>query len=319
MALVLREKDVRHLLSMPDTVAVLEQAFTALAQDQASNHSRTRLILESGILHMLSAAVPPLGVLGFKAYTTFREGVRFVVMLFSAQDGQLLAIIEADWLGSMRTGATSGLATKYLARPNATVVGLIGAGNQAATQLMGVCAVRQISAVYVYSRRPRECEMFCDEMTRLLDIEVRPVATARLAVEVADILITATTSPEPVLHGEWLKPGCHINAIGSNWPQRREIDFSTLHRSSLIVTDSREQAHAEAGDFIIPANEGLFDWGRVHELADIVGGYEPPRETLDDITLYKGIGIALEDIAAAAHTYTLAREQNMGEELDILI
>ncbi len=318
MALVLREQDVRHLLSMPETVETLEQAFAALAQGNAQNRPRTRLMLANGVLHILAAAAPSISVLGFKTYTTFREGVRSVVMLFSAHDGALLGLIEADCLGSMRTGGTSGVATKYLARPDATVVGLIGAGNQAATQLMGVCSVRQITAIYVFSRRRREREMFCEEMTRLLNIEVKPVATARQAVEVADILITATTSPDPVLHGEWLQPGCHINAIGSNWAQRREIDFSTLQRSFLITTDSREQAYIEAGDLIIPANEGLFDWSRVSELADVVGGYEPQRESPEDITLYKGIGIALEDIATAAHVYLLAREEKMGEELNIL-
>jgi alanine dehydrogenase len=318
MALVLREKDVRLLLSMPDTVEVLEQAFAALAQNNALNRPRTRLVLANGVLHMLSAAAPSLGVLGFKAYTTFREGVRFVVMLFSAQNGQLLAIIEADWLGCMRTGGVSGVATKYLARPDAKIVGLIGAGNQAVTQLMGVCAVRHISTAYVYARRPRECAIFCDEMTRLLNIAVKPVTTAQQAVEVADILVTATTSPEPVLRGEWLRPGCHINAIGSNWAQRRELDVSTLQLSSLIVTDSREQARVEAGDLIIPANEGLLDWNEVYNLADVIVNYAPQRELPDDITLYKGVGIALEDIATAAHIYRLAREQNIGEELDIL-
>ncbi len=318
MALILRDEDVRSLLSMPDTVEVLEQAFGALSEGSAANRPRTRIMLANGVLHLLAAAAPTLGVLGFKTYTAFREGVRFVVMLFSAQDGHLLAIIEAEWLGSMRTGGTSGVATKYLARPDATTVGLIGAGNQAVTQLMGVCAVRKVTSVYVYSRRLRECEIFCDEMTRLLNVKVIPVATARQAVETADILITATSSQEPVLHGEWLNPGCHINAIGSNWPQRREIDFSTLQRSYLIVTDSLEQAHAEAGDLIIPATEGLFDWSRVYELADVVGGHGPQRSAPEDITLYKGLGIALEDIAAAARVYTLARKQGLGEEIDLL-
>jgi len=275
-------------------------------------------MLANGVLHMLSAAAPSLGVLGFKAYTTFREGVHFVVMLFSAQNGQLLSIVEADWLGCMRTGGTSGVATKYLARPDAKIVGLIGAGSQAITQLMGICAVRHISTVYVYSRRLRECAIFCDEMTRLLNIAVRPVNTAQQAAEVADILVTATTSPDPVLRGEWLRPGCHINAIGSNWAQRRELDVSTLQISSLVVTDSREQARVEAGDLIIPANEGLLDWNEVYNLADVIVNYAPQRELPDDITLYKGVGIALEDIATAAHIYRLAREQNVGEELNIL-
>jgi ornithine cyclodeaminase/alanine dehydrogenase-like protein (mu-crystallin family) len=319
MALVLREAEVRSLLAMPDAVDVLEETFRAFAQGMATNRPRTRIMLANGVMHVLAAATPELGVMGLKTYTVFREGVRFVVMLFSSQDGQLLAIIEADWLGRIRTGATSGVATKYLARPDASVVGMIGAGTQAHTQLMGVCAVRpQINTVYVYSRRLHECDMFCSQMSRERGIEVRPVASAKLAVEDADIVITATTSPEPVLFGEWLKPGCHINAIGSNWPNRREIDQLTLQRSNLIVTDSKEQALAEAGDLIIPANEGLLDWSNVSDLADVVAGTGPQRETPDDITLYKGIGIALEDIATAYQIYALARQQGIGQELNLL-
>src|SRR5436853_6914217 len=318
MALVLREEDVRILLSMPDTVAILEQVFGALADKNAINLPRQRIRLLNGVLHVLAAAAPTLGVLGYKTYTAFREGVRFVVMLFSAQDGQLLAIIEADWLGRVRTGGTSGLATKYLARPDATTVGLIGTGHQAVTQLMGVCAVRNITVVYVYSRNPQACKIFCDEMTRVLGVQVMPVANARQAVEEADILITATTSSEPVLYGEWLKQGCHINAIGSNWANKREIDLSTLQRSYLIVTDSRDQARTEAGDFIIPAEENLFNWDRVFDLSEVVGRRGPQRDAAENITLYKGLGIALEEIAAAAHVYKQALTQGFGEELPLL-
>ncbi len=318
MALLLREEDVRSLLDMTDTIKVLDQAFRALAQRTAVNRPRTRIMQANGVMHLLAAAVPSMGVLGFKTYTVFRAGMRFAVMLFSGQDGHLLAIIEADLLGRIRTGATSGLATSYLARPDASLVGLIGAGKQAVMQLMGVCAVRSVSSVYVYSRRLPECEMFCDEMSRRLNIEVRPVASPRQAVEEADIVITATTSLEPVFPGEWLKQGCHINAIGSNWAKKREIDLATLQRCGLIVTDSLEQAYVEAGDFIIPAEEGLFDWSRVCELGDIVAGQGPRRQAADEITLYKGLGIALEDIATAALVYTLASERGIGEELNLL-
>jgi ornithine cyclodeaminase/alanine dehydrogenase-like protein (mu-crystallin family) len=319
MALVLREEDVRNLLTMSDTVAVLDQAFGAMAEGCVVNHPRSRIKLADGVLNMLAVAAPTLGVLGYKTYTAFRGGVRYLVMLFSALDGQLLAIIEADWLGRMRTGGTSGLATQYLARPNASTVGLIGSGNQAVTQLMGVCAVRPINVVYVYSRNLQACKIFCDEMMRVLKVDVRPVPTARQAVEFADILITATSSTDPVFHGEWLRQGCHINAIGSNWATKREIDLSTLQRSYLIITDSREQARAEAGDFIIPADEGLFDWNRVYELSEVVGRQGPQREAAENITLYKGLGIALEDIATAAHVFNQAVEQGLGEELPILV
>jgi ornithine cyclodeaminase/alanine dehydrogenase-like protein (mu-crystallin family) len=318
MALLLRERDVYSLLEMPGNIMVLEQAFGVLAQGNAVNRARTRITQENGVMHLLAAGVPTMGVIGFKTYTVFRSGMRSLVMLYSSQDGHLLSLIEADWLGGMRTGAASGLATKYLARPDAPVVGLIGSGKQALMQVLGICAVRQVSTVFVYSRRLVECEMFCSDLMHRLSIEVVPVASPRQAIEKADIVITATTSPEPVLPGDWLKSGCHINAIGSNWANRRELDVATLQRSSVIVTDSQEQAHAEAGDFIIPANEGLFDWSRVADLAEVVAGHGPKRELASDITLYKGVGIALEDVATAAHVYTLARERGVGEEMNLL-
>jgi alanine dehydrogenase len=318
MALVLREQQVRQLLTMPDTITVLEQAFQALAEKAVANLPRSRIVMVDGVLNILAAAAPALGVLGYKAYTAFREGLRYVIMLYSAQDGRLLAIIESDWLGRMRAGGTSALATRYLARPDATVVGLIGSGSQAETQLMGICAVCRVASVNVYSRTAQTCHAFCEKMSRVLNVEVRPVDTARQAVELAEILITATTASESVLSGEWLRPGCHINAIGSNWSTKREIDLATLQRSYLIVTDSLEQARAEAGDFIIPASEGLFDWARVYELCDVIAGQGPRRDAPSDITLYKGLGIALEDIAAAAHVYNLARDQHVGQELSLL-
>lgn len=318
MALLIREGEVVSLLDMVNTVQALEEAFGALSHGNAVNRPRMRIAQTNGVLHVLAASLPEAGVLGLKTYTVFREGVRFVVLLFSAQDGRLLAIIEADWLGSMRTGGTSGLATKHLALPNASHVGLIGAGKQAQTQLMGVNAVRPIRTVSVYSRRLPECENFCDRMSRRLNIEVTPVPSPRQAIEEADIVITATTSAEPVFPGEALKPGSHINAIGSNWAKRREIGLETLERCSLIVTDSVEQAKAEAGDLLIPANEGKLEWDRVWELADIVAGDGPQRNTPYEITLYKGLGIALEDIAVAARVYRLAREQGIGEEVDLL-
>jgi alanine dehydrogenase len=325
MALILREKHVRSLLSMRDTITVLEEAFNALAQSIQSGrndvvqHPRTRIAIPKGVLTFLAGAAAPFGVMGFKTYTASREGIRYLIMLFSSQNGQLLSILEAERIGSMRTGGTSAVATKYLAREDATIVGLIGAGAQAVTQLMGVCTVRPITIVYVYSRRARERELFCQEMQRLLNVQVIPVNHPRQAIEPADIVITATTASEPVLHGEWLKPGCHVNAIGSNWAHRRELDFTTLQRSSIISTDSVEQAQIEAGDFLIPINEGLLDWQRIHDLFRIIHYRRPQRTSPTDITIYKGLGTALEDIATAAHVYNLARRQGLGEEISLLI
>lgn len=318
MALLLRDGDVRSLLEISDTIDALEQAFTALSHGKAVNRPRTRLVQNNGILHVMAASYADAGVLGLKTFTVFRQGMRSVVLLFSAEEGRLLAIVEAEWLGRIRTGATSGLATRFLAVPEAASVGLVGAGKQAETQLMGVCAVRPIRQVLVYSRRLPECEAFCLRMMQQLQVKVTPVASAREAVEEADVVITATTSGTPVFSGEWLKPGCHVNTIGSNWARRREIDDETLQRASLIVTDSVEQARSEAGDLVIPANAGSLDWESVWELADVVAGDGPQRNSSYDITVYKAVGTALEDITVAARAYYHASERGVGEEIDLL-
>lgn len=318
MALLLRDGDVRSLLEMPDIIDALEEAFTALSHGNAINRPRTRVVQSNGILHVLSGSFAGAGVLGLKTYTVFRQGVRSVVLLFSAEDGRLLAMIEAEWLGRMRTGGTSGLATRHLAVEDATRVGLVGSGKQAETQLMGVCAVRPVRSVAVYSRRQPQCEAFCERMAEQLGVEVTPAASAREAVEEADVVIAATTAGEPVFSGEWLKPGCHVNAIGSNWPRRRELDDMALERSSLVVTDSIEQARVEAGDLIIPANTGHLDWESVWELGDVVAGDGPQRNSSFDITIYKAVGVALEDITVAARAYVRANERGAGEEIDLL-
>lgn len=318
MALLLRDAEIRSLLDMGDCIDALEQAFIALSHRNALNRPRTRLIQNNGILHVLAAAFAGAGVMGLKAFTVFRQGRHAVVLLFSVEDGRLLALLEADWLGRMRTGSTSGLATRYLANPNASRVGLIGAGKQAETQLMGVCAVRPIQTIDVYSRRQPECEAFCQRLTQQLQIEVRPALSAREAVEEADIVITATTAGASVLDGAWLKPGCHLNVIGSNWAKRREIDDETLQRASLIVTDSVEQAKLEAGDLLIPAHAGNLDWESVWELADVVAGDGPQRDSSYEITVYKAVGVALADITVAARAYVHAREQGVGEEIALL-
>jgi len=318
MALLLRDEHVRSLLEISETIDALEQAFTALSHGNATNRPRLRMIQNTGVLHVLAASYAGGGVLGLKTFTVFRQGVRSVVLLFSNADGRLLALVEADWLGRVRTGATSGLATRHLAVPGASHVGLIGAGRQAETQLLAVCAVRPIRTVAVYSRRLPQNEEFCRRMTEQLQIAVVPAASAREAVEEADVVITATTAGEPVFAGEWLKPGCHVNTIGSNWAKRREIDEETLQRASLIVTDSVEQARVEAGDLVIPANAGSLDWESVWELADVVAGDGPQRNSSYDITVYKAVGAALEDITVASCAYLRARERGVGEEIDML-
>ncbi|HEY7354835.1 MAG TPA: ornithine cyclodeaminase family protein [Ktedonobacterales bacterium] len=323
MALVLKEADVEHLLRMPDAIAALETVFRqqhpTAGEQQALNRPRGRLQPSGAILHFMPAAAPGLGVYGFKAYTVARPGVaRFVVMLFSTEDGRLLAQIEADRLGQMRTGAASGLATRYLARQDAATVGMVGSGWQARSQLQAVCAVRSVQVIRAAGRDPARLRAFCEEMSAALGVPVTPVADADAAVRDADIVITATNAKEPVVLGDWLKPGAHLNVMGSNWANRREVDERAIERSDLIVIDSKEQGMLEAGDLLTPIQQGLLSWDRVQELHEVVAGAIPGRQRAEEITLFKSLGLALEDIAVAEHIYKLARERGVGEELEFL-
>jgi ornithine cyclodeaminase/alanine dehydrogenase-like protein (mu-crystallin family) len=322
MALVLREADVRNLLTMPDAIDALESAFGQLAAGKAQNRPRARIVLpaEGGVLHMLAAAAPHLGrgVLGYKTYTAFQQGVRFLVMLYETADGELLAQIEADWLGQMRTGAASGLATKHMARADAVAVGIVGTGGQARTQLMAVCAVRPIERIRAFGRDEARREAFCQEMERALGVEVRPATSAEEAVRAADIVITATNARGPVVLGEWLRPGTHVNAMGSNWATRREVDAAAVERSALVAVDDLEQARGEAGDLVMAEADGHFDFARAVPLARIVAGEHAGRARAQDVTLFKSLGIGLEDIAVAQRVYELALQRHVGDELAFL-
>jgi alanine dehydrogenase len=330
MALVLREEDVRAVLTMPDTIRVLEAAFLRQGEGLTQNQPRRRVVLPQarGVLHVLSSYVPGRagdpaadgpGLVGFKAYTAGRTGARFAVMLYSGLDGQLLAMIEADWLGQTRTGAASGVATKFLAREHSRVLGLIGTGGQARTQAVAMCAVRPISTILVYGRDAGRRNHFCSELSNELGIDVLPVDDPQAAIRPADIAVTATTSQEPVLFGDWLQKGVHINVMGSNWPNRREVDDAAIGVSDVIAVDALDQAQIEAGDLLIPAARGQLDWTRVVELGSIIAGKVPGRSGDDTrITLFKSLGIALEDVATAGLIYALARERGLGEELAFL-
>jgi ornithine cyclodeaminase/alanine dehydrogenase-like protein (mu-crystallin family) len=267
------------------------------------------------VLNVMSAALPDAGVLGLKSYTGFASGVRFLVLLYSGEDGRLLAVVEADRLGQMRTGAASGVATRHLAHEDAETVGLIGAGWQAQSQLMAVCAVRRIRAVRVYSRTAATAQAFAEAMSGPLGVRITPVATAERAVRDADIVITATSARDPVVMGDWLRSGQHINAVGSNQPARRELDGDAILRCDRIVVDSLEQARIEAGDLLAPMTEGRLSWERVDERAQVIAGQAPGRSTPAEVTLFKSLGLAIEDMAVAAHVYQRALAEGRGERL----
>jgi ornithine cyclodeaminase/alanine dehydrogenase len=315
--LFLREDDVRKLLTMDSAIEAVEDGFRRLAAGEAMNVPRRRARTTQVILHTMSAAAEPYRLIGFKAYTTSGEGNRFHAVLYDGLTGQLQAIVEADWLGRVRTGAASGVATQYMARPDCSEVGIFGAGAQARTQLQAMCRVRPIREARVYSPNQERRERFAREMESLCQIPVLPVHRPEEAAVDMDIIVTATSSREPVLRGAWLSEGTHINAIGSNARNRAELDVDTVRRADIIATDSVEQCQIEAGDFVEPIEQGVLHWARVKELADVITGRQTGRAAPENITLFKSLGIAMEDLAVAARVLPLARERGLGTELPI--
>ncbi len=318
MALFLTEREVERLLDMGTALEAVEEAFRHYGSGAASNRPRTRLLVPGGVLHVMSAAIPAMGAMGLKSYSTFRSGNRFLFLLYSTETGELLSIMEADRLGQVRTGAASGVATKYLAREDADTIGIFGTGWQAEAQLEAICAVRRIKTIKAYSRNPANRERFCHKMSALLGIEVRAVESPEEAARGAGVIVTATTAKEPVLKGEWLEPGTHINAVGVNWANRRELDEAAVRRADLIVVDSKEQSEIESGDLLPLLKSGTLSWDRIRELGEIVAGrFAWKRSSAEQITLFKSHGIAIEDVAAAIRVYHLARERGLGTEVPI--
>lgn len=316
MALYLTEMDVVNLLPMDAALARVEESFLAQHRGDGTNHSRRRIFLPKLSLHYMAAALPGDGFLGMKIYTTASQAWRFVVLLFDAASGELVAFMEADQLGRIRTGAASGVATKYLARRDATRVALIGAGRQAQTQLEAVARVRKLSSLRVFSRDGAWRREFAREMSERLGLAVEPAASAEEAARGADIAITATTAREPVLLGDWLAPGAHVNAIGANMTDRRELDDTFFSRASLITVDSTEQACEEAGDLIRGLESAGRTWEDVLELHHVVAGAHAGRRSAEEITLFKSCGIALWDVAVAGFVYRRAVETGAGRPFE---
>ena len=317
MALFLNEQEVVQLLPMDECIDALDRAFAHAGSGQVDNKPRSRIRMPGGFFHFMAAADGGQGVFGYKAYPSFAGpgGSKMMVMLYDYQTGELLTCMEAGRMGQIRTGAASGLATRYMARDDAATVAVIGSGFQARTQLEAVCNERAISEARVFSRRQERREDFAIRSSERLGVNVRPVEGAQECVEGADIVITITSAREPVALGEWLAPGAHVNAAGGNHWLRREIDEAAVLRSEVIVVDDLEQARIECGDLMWLEARGSFRWDMAHELRNVVAGRVPGRITQDGITLFESMGVALEDIAAAELVYRKARDQGIGQEL----
>lgn len=314
--LYLTEDDVRSLLTMDLALAAVEAAFRKLSLDEAENVPRQRCQTDQVMLHVLPAAAKTLGAVGFKAYTTGRFPAQFHVTLFDPKTGAMTALLQADYLGQVRTGAATGVATRKLARPDAATVGLYGTGKQARTQLEAVCAVRAIKRVQVFSRDTDRCAAFAAEMSEVCRTDVAPVSAPE-AAQGEDIVIAATNSREPVLRGGWLAAGTHVNLIGSNFLTKAEADVEVFRRAGLVTVDGKDQAKHEAGDFVAAIKEGVLHWSDIHELGHVLVGRYPGRQSAEQITVFKSLGLGVEDIAVAAKVVELARHRGVGRELPI--
>jgi len=313
MKLYLTEQNVLDMLSMSKAIELVDTAFHQLAEGTAVNHPRRRVILPTGsVLHYMAAGAP--GYFGIKVYSTNpKSGAHFEVLLYRSEDGMPLATIEANHLGQIRTGAASGVATKYLSRENSAVAAIIGSGFQAQTQLEAIANVRNLREVRVWSRSAEKRQAFAERCAKKLNLNVRAVETAQECVEAADIVTTATSSRQPVIECAWIAPGTHVNGSGSNWADRRELPADLIFgRAAVVAVDSVEEAKMESGDLLIPMHEAGHDMFPGVELAEIVAGKRPGRTNQDQVTVFKSNGLAIEDIAVAGYLYEEAKKRGLG-------
>jgi len=315
MALFLSDQEVAQLLPMDECIDVLEEAFAHAGTGKVDNRPRNRIRMPGGFFHFMVASNEGHGVFGYKAYPSFAGGAKMIVMLYDYETGALLSCMEGGRLGQIRTGAASGLATKYMAKKDAATVAVIGSGFQARTQLEAVCAVRDIKGVKVFSRKEERRTAFAERSSEILKVDVKAVESAQECVEGADVVIVITSAREPALLGEWLSPGAHVNAAGGNHWMRREVDEETVLRSEVIVVDDLDQAKIECGDLMWLEPRGSFRWDMAKELQDVVAGRVNGRPSEESITLFESMGLALEDIAAAHLVYNKAKAQGIGQEL----
>jgi ornithine cyclodeaminase/alanine dehydrogenase-like protein (mu-crystallin family) len=315
--LYLTEADVARLVTVDDAIRCLEDVFATWQDPATTNLPRQRAALAGGNLNLMGAACQAKNIFGLKAYFAGKGGARYHVLLYAADGSGLRAMIEADLLGALRTGAASGLATRLMARPDAATLAVIGTGKQARTQVAAVCAVRPIKRVLAHSRSREHRTAFAFSLADQLGVEAEPMSSAEDCVREADVVVTITKSAEAVCHGEWLKAGAHVNAAGANSADRREVDGATVLRAAVRVTDDRAQAKVEAGEFRDLVAAGRLRWRDVHELGDLVTGKVAGRNAPADITLFKSLGIALEDIVFADLIHRRAVEQGVGQTMPV--
>jgi ornithine cyclodeaminase/alanine dehydrogenase-like protein (mu-crystallin family) len=314
-AIYLTDDDVNSLLPMNECVSAMREVFRKFAMTEVANISRGRARTDHGMLHVMGSAAKSLNAAACKVYMTTKSRSRFLLHLYDGRTGELRALIEADRLGAIRTGAVSSLATDLMARSDASTLGLIGAGKQAATQLEGVAAARKLTIVRVFSRDSVKRKAFAESAAKRLGLDVRPVESASEAIVGADLIVTATTSSSPVISSNDVTPGAHLNVVGSNFLGKIEVDPETVRRAGLVVVEDKEQARIEAGDLIAAVEAGVMKWSTIRQLGDVVAGVIQGRGDPDATTLFKSVGSAMEDLAAAKLVVDKAIANGVGIKL----
>jgi alanine dehydrogenase len=309
MPLYLSEDDVAALVTPAHAVEAIEACFLRMAAGEVEIAPRRRLRLPEGALADMAASDTGLGLAGGKLYAATPDGTTFVVCLFDSSTSELVAVIEADRLGQLRTGAASGVAARHLARTGATSLGVIGCGHQAETQVACVrAALPALERVVAYCRTPERLEAFCAQVGAEAGESHRDPAGQ-------DVVVTITSSRDPVLRGEWLAPGAFVAAAGANVVTKRELDNAVLERASFVCCDLIAQARLESGDLVEPVEAGVLDWLEVHELHEVVSGAIAGRQSDADVVVFKSNGLAAWDVALGAEAVRLAREQGGGTSL----
>ncbi len=323
---LLSRDDVQRALPMRECIEVIKTAFAQLSAGEAHAPLRTQLPVPAhdGVTLFMPAYLAQSGDLGAKIVSVFPRNlerglptIHAVVIVVDGETGAPVALMDGTYLTALRTGAASGAATDLLARPDAQVVAVFGAGTQGRTQLEAVCAVRPIARALVFDADPDRAARYAAEMRGSIPADVRVAASPAEAVRQADVICTATTSSTPVFDGRDVRPGTHINAIGAYTPQMQEVDAETIRRAKVVI-DSRQASLAEAGDLLIPLQQGLITEAHIHaELGEIVLGRRPGRERADEITYFKSVGVAVQDVAAARRVLDRAAELGLGIEVEL--
>ena len=313
MAIYIDNEQVRELLPMDECIQAMEDAFRHEAGGLGGSLVRQTLFYPGGRQRLMIGSSPGFDTYGFK---TYGGGVN-LVLAFSTSEHTLEAIVESRVLSEIRTGAVAGLATKHMANEDASSLGVIGSGLQAKAQVEAICAVRPITKVKVYTRTAENRETFAAELRDDLELDAVAVESAEECISGSDVIVTATGSREPVFAAEWLSPGAHINAIGATTPGRREIDEATVGRCDVVVVESVAQAKVECGELMVAEDRGTFQWSQAVEMRHLVTGLAGQRPGREAITLFNGLGVAMEDTAAAGVVLRKAKERGIGVELPI--